>query len=86
MTRRFELPSGRLFVNIDASGGEFQVEVESEDSKTLARSQMISHDATRQLLAWETGDIASLEGRRVALRFTFRNAEFYSYWFAEPAR
>lgn len=83
VSRRFTLPAGRLFVNIDARGGEFRAEVLSEDSKTVARSKVISDDATRQPLTWESGDLAAHTGRRFALRFTLRNARFYSYWIAE---
>ena len=80
VTRPFTLPAGTLFVNVDARGGEFRSEVETEDGKPVARSKVVSDDVTRQPLTWETGDLASLAGRRVVLRFTLRNARLYSYW------
>ena len=83
VTRRFTLPAGRLFVNVESRGGELRAELESEDGKTLARSRVITADVARQPLEWEAGDPAAPAGRRVALRFTLRNARLYSYWFAE---
>ena len=83
VTRRFVLPAGRLFVNVDARGGEFRAEIESADGQAVARSRAVTADAVRQALEWEHGDPASLVGRRVALRFSLRNARFYAYWVAE---
>jgi len=80
VTRSFTLPTGRLFVNVDARGGEFHAEVETDDGKTAARSKLVREDVPRQPLVWEVGDLAALAGQRVALRFVFRNARFYSYW------
>ncbi len=45
VTRRFELPAGRLFINVDARGGEFRAEMVSEDGKALARSRVVASDA-----------------------------------------
>ena len=83
VTRRFTLPAGRLFVNVDSRGGEFRAELESEDGKPLARSRLVAADVSRQPLEWEAGDPAAFAGRRVALRFTLRNARIYSFWFSE---
>ena len=83
VTRPFVLPAGRWYVNVNARDGEFRAEVESDDGKTLARSKVVATDSTSQPLEWETGDLAALAGRRVALRFTLRNAAFYAYWVAK---
>ncbi len=83
VTRRFELPAGRLFVNVDARGGEFRAEVVAEDGQSLARSKVVTTDDVRLPLQWEAGDPTSLVGRPVTLRFSLRNARFYSYWIAE---
>jgi hypothetical protein len=78
-TRPFTLLAGRLFVNVDARGGEFHVEVETE-GRTTARSKVVRDDSPRHPLAWETGNLASLAGRSVALHFVLRQARLYSYW------
>jgi hypothetical protein len=76
VTRRFTLPAGRLFVNVDARAGELRAGVETEDCKIVTRSKVVSDDATRQPLAWEAGDLASLAGRRVAVRYSQHPAMF----------
>ena len=84
-TPRCTLPAGagRLFVNVDARGGEFRAEIENDKGQVVAQSAIVRADAPRQAITWEQGDLAGLAGQRVALRFRLRNARFYSYWF-EP--
>ena len=53
VTRRFTLPAGRLYVNVESRGGEFRAELESEDGKTLARSRVVAADGARQPLEWD---------------------------------
>lgn len=81
-TRRFKLPSGRLFVNVDAHSGELRAELLGDDGKILARSRPVTIDGVREPLSWESGNPGEIAGRLVAIRFTIRNAAFYSYWFA----
>lgn len=81
VTRRFLLPAGRWFANVDARGGECRIEVVDENGKAIAKAKSLDMDAARQPLVWESGDLAALAGRRVALRFTLRNARLYSYWY-----
>jgi hypothetical protein len=80
-TKLFVLPAGPLFVNVDARGGELHAEVESDNGQIVARSAAVRADSPRQPLTWEEGDLASLVGQRVALRFVLRNARLFSYWF-----
>jgi hypothetical protein len=80
-TPRCTLPAGRLFVNVDARGGEFRAEIENENGQVVARSAVVRVDSPRQAITWEQGELAALAGQRVALRFHLRNAQFYSYWF-----
>jgi len=37
-------------------------------------------DLLRGEVQWQQGDMASLKGQTVSLRFTLRNASFYSFW------
>jgi len=81
LTNPFKLPGNKLFVNIDAFKGDLRVEVVDKNGAVLAASVLIKGDLPRGEVEWQKGDIAALRGNAVSLRFTLRNAQFYSYWF-----
>ena len=80
ITKAFTVPGKKLLVNVDALHGEMQVEVLDKDEKIVARSGPLTGDLPREPVKWIEGDIAPLKGQTVSLRFTLRNAKFYSYW------
>ena len=41
----------------------------------------VSGDLARKEILWKRGTLSQLKGKAVTLRFTLRNARFYSYWF-----
>jgi hypothetical protein len=80
LTKPFKLPGGKLLVNVDARHGELQVEVFSGDESVVARSEPLSGDLLREPVKWAEGEIADFKGQTVALRFTLRNGQLYSFW------
>ncbi|MDA1055267.1 MAG: hypothetical protein O3C40_33010 [Planctomycetota bacterium] len=83
LTRSFKIPGKRLFVNVDASEGDLHAEVLDMKGKVLARSDSMKGDLARAEVKWRQDGIAAFAGEVVSIRFTLRNAEFYSYWFDE---
>ena len=84
VTKPFECPPGRLFVNVDARDGEVHVDVLTGSDATeapVATAAAITEDVLRQPVLWERGDLTSARARSVRLRFRLRNARLYSYWF-----
>jgi len=80
LTKPFTLPSGKLFVNVDALKGELLVEVLGKNGKVLAISKPVKGDLPRGEAKWQQGNIADLKSKAVSLRFTLCNASLYSYW------
>ena len=80
LTEPFELPGANLFVNVDAPKGGLRVELLNGDGKVVAKSKPLAGDLLREPVRWVKGDIADLKGQIASLRFTLRNAQFYSYW------
>ena len=80
VTKVFTMRGGKLYVNADARDGELKVEVLNAQNEVVAVSQNVEEDSTRKELQWRLGQLAHFEGQVVALRFTFRNAQVYSYW------
>ena len=81
-TEPFMLTGARLFVNVDASGGELCVEVLDAGGQVTASSALIDGDRPSAKVEWEQGNVAELLSKEVSLRFTLRNARLYSYWVA----
>jgi len=81
VTRSIVLPGGKMHVNADVDDGELRVEVLNAKDKIVAVSEDVSGDSVRKAIRWKRGDPAELKGQAVTLRFTLRNAQFYSYWF-----
>ncbi|MEX2112010.1 MAG: hypothetical protein WD845_02430, partial [Pirellulales bacterium] len=81
-TGPFALPPGHLFVNADAGHGSLRAELCDAVGNVLASSAALQSDQPRAQVAWDQGELSDLQGQRVSLRFTLRDASLYSYWFA----
>jgi len=79
VTKPFVLTKGPLHVNVNARGGELRAEVFG-DGGTHLISEPVTGDQPRAEVRWRDGDLATLQGRPVTLRFTLRQAQLYSYW------
>lgn len=82
-TRPFQVPAGRLLVNVDARHGELYAEFLDQGGTVLVRSTLVRGNTTRQEVTWEQAQLKPLVGRTVSLRFRMQNAHLYSYWFEE---
>jgi hypothetical protein len=80
LTRPFEIPGPRLFVNVATPGGELRIDVLGDDGAVLARSEPSTGDLVQKRVSWRDGDLETLVGRKVRFRFRLRNAQLYSYW------
>jgi hypothetical protein len=56
------------------------MEVLDVNEKPLAVSNVVTGDQPRAEVSWKSGDLSSLLGRTVSLRFALRNARLYSFW------
>ena len=81
LTQPFRAPATKLFVNVGAAEGELRVEVLAKNGKVLAVSAPIRGDQLRGKVRWQKGNMGDFDGKAVSIRFTLRNAAFYSYWF-----
>jgi hypothetical protein len=79
-TTCIQLSVSSLLVNVDAPTGELRVEVLDETGNVVAQSETLSGDLLRHRVKWAEGNIAGMKAQNVSLRFTLRNAQFYSYW------
>ena len=79
LTRPFTVPGSQLYVNVAAPRGELGVEVLNGAGQVVAQSAPLIGDLQRAPVKWATGHIAALKAQRASLRFTLRNAQFYSY-------
>ena len=80
LTESFDLEAPRLFVNVDARGGECRVEALDAEGNRAARSAPIREDLPSCEVEWEQGGVAQLRDKQVSLRFTMHDARLYSYW------
>ena len=84
LTESFEVTGEKLCVNFTAgTKGELRVEVLDKEGKVLATSVPLKGDLARGEVIWKKGSIAPSMGKAMSLRFTLRNAQFYSYWFED---
>lgn len=76
-----------LFINADIDG-YLQAEVLDENSCVLQGfsrkdfCKITKTDSTKILLQWEKGDLSSLIGRKVIIRFFSKSTDLYSFWFS----
>jgi hypothetical protein len=82
-TQPFKLTGTKLHVNVDASDGELYAAVLDDQDEVLALSASVTGDQPRSQLSWPSRDLADFKGQTVRIRFTARNARFFSYWLAE---
>jgi hypothetical protein len=80
LTKPFTVAADSLLVNVDAPTGELRVDVLDGEGKVVAQSETLSGDLLRHRVKWTEGNIAGMKSQIVSLRFTLRNAQFYSYW------
>ncbi len=85
-TRKIRFSGTHLFVNVAAPRGELRAEILDAAGKPMApftreNSVAVSADRTKQRLEWRGGgDLATLAGKEVRLRFHLRNGRLYSFW------
>ena len=82
-TEPFVLSGKSLLVNVDAAGGELRAEVLDCEGKETAVSVPINEDQPSAQVLWERGDMAGQYDKEISLRFSLRDARFYSYWIEE---
>ncbi len=85
-TKPFTLSGNTLEVNVDASGGDVQVEILDEHAKPIAGFSSAGFLVEREVdnVRWrprwrQHKNLASLTGRTLRLRFHLRNAKLYSF-------
>ena len=83
VTEPFDLPAGKLHVNVDATDGRLQVTLLDEQQDELATSASLVGDHTDAALDWERGNLSDFTGQRVRLQVTLKNASLYSYWLSD---
>jgi hypothetical protein len=85
LTQPFEMPVGRLKLNVDAAGGEVYVALCDPHGRVVsgfAESRAIREDAGAAEVTWPARSTYEVAGREVSLRFRMRGAKLYAYWFA----
>lgn len=89
-TRSLTFSGQRLVLNYATSAaGSLRVEIQDAAGKpvpgfALADAEELYGDSTNQQFAWKnSGDVSELSGKAVRLRFVLRDADLYSWWFAD---
>lgn len=80
LTKPFVLAGSTLHVNADATSGDVSVTVLDAAAQAVAVSEPVTGDQTRAILRWKSGNLESVRGQTVSLRFALRNSQLYSYW------
>ena len=88
VTRPFRFAGRELVLNYaTTAGGSVRVEIQDVDGKplpgfALADAPSLNGDAIEQAVAWaKGGDVSTLAGRPVRLRFTLQNGDLYALKF-----
>lgn len=85
VTKPFKLKGDKLEVNVDAKDGWMQVELLDEAGREIpgfsGRSEGV--DELRLTSQWKAGNLSSLKGRTVKLRFTLQSAKLYAFGFKQ---
>jgi hypothetical protein len=85
-TRPIQFSGGRLFVNVNNPNGGLRLEVLDRNGAVIepfskANSNPIRVDKTLREVTWAGGgDLASLAGTPIKLRFYLTNGSLYSFW------
>jgi hypothetical protein len=91
-TRRLTFNGRRLFVNLDAAGGELQAEILDANGNVLqpyskANSVPARINTTLHEMRWSgVTDLTALRGRTLKIRFYLRNGSLYSFWVSADAQ
>ena len=89
VTRPFVFDGGNLALNMETSGaGDIRVEIQNAEGKpikgyTLADCPPIFGDTLRHVVRWKErgGDVRSLAGKPIRLRFVLKDADLYAFQF-----
>lgn len=88
VTKSFKLEGDELEVNVDAKDGWVRVELLDEAGKDIlgfsgkAAKRHKAEDELRMVPQWKSrGDLSSLKGKIVKLKFTLQNAKLYAFGF-----
>ena len=90
-TRTLRFSGSRMFVNVNNPSGELRVEALDQNGAVIqpfsrANSNPIRADQTLQEVTWTGGgDLATLAGTPVKLRFHLTNGSLYSFWVTPDA-
>ncbi len=80
-SRLFRWAGKKLLANfVTREQGELRAEVLNESGQVIAVSHPLTGDHPQGKFRWRQGSVDSLTGQKVCLRFTLRDASFYSYW------
>src|SRR5262249_11739507 len=85
VTKPLRFAGSTLTLNID-SRGDSRVELQDATGKplagfTLADCRPIQADEIDQRVLWKGGDLSSVAGQTVRLRFDLKSADLYSFQF-----
>ena len=90
-TRKVRFGGERLFVNVDAAGGELAVEVLDAEGRvvpplTRENCEPICVDSTIQPITWRGSEnLSAVAGKPVRFRFHLRNGSLYAFWVSPDA-
>jgi hypothetical protein len=85
-TRPVRFDGKYLFVNADAVGGRLQAEVLDQNGNVIPQYSrnnctVMSSDSTTARITWNgAGDLSSLAGQAVKIRFYLSKGSLYSFW------
>ena len=85
VTRPHHWNAAKVRVNVQAPNGRLRVQLQDETGRACEGfgdedCEPIGEDAVDEVVKWKGGDVRSLEGKMVALKFTFSpEARLYSY-------
>jgi len=80
-TKPFKWPGSRLMANVETrDSGELRAEVLDTAGAVIAISQPMKGNMPRGEFRWNPALPQSLRGQQVSLRFSLREASFYSWW------
>ena len=87
-TKPFELQGDELQLNLDAKSGSFKVELLDDANLAITgfSEECDDVDDLRRTIRWESGELSSLQGKTVKLRFTLQNAQLYAFRFSWKPR
>ena len=80
-TKPFKWSGSKLMANVETrEPGDLRVDVLDTEGTVIATSQPVKGNHPRGELGWSPALPQSLHGQQISLRFTLREASFYSWW------